>query len=292
MKIAFLGLPLAAVLLHGDGHDIVLAAISRADGVGLRRTKRLVGSTRVFMKPKLDRVFLDRVREAKPDLVVSWYWTNLIPMELVRIAPLGGFGVHPSLLPRHRGPDPTTWAILAGDEETGVSAHRIEADYDTGDVLLQEKLRIDPTWSAFDLARALDRPSLRVLRRVARAFSRGEELPHVAQRPEDVTLAPFPGEELESIRWARPAADILRQVRALSPAPGASTEIAGVVVTILRARETACPAVLEEPGESAFIGGRALVRSADSAVEVLEAEIEGQPASRDDLARLFGGRLV
>ena len=104
--------------------------------------------------------FVARVRAAAPDLLVSWFWTKRIPARLLSVAP--AVGVHPSLLPRHRGPDPYFWAIDAGDETTGVTAHRLDATYDTGPILAQRTLEIRPSWDAWRLARALDRPSLDV----------------------------------------------------------------------------------------------------------------------------------
>lgn len=287
LRIAFFGLPLAALLLARDGHDITLAALSRTDAVGLRRARRLFGD-RLLLKPKVDApALLDRVRAAAPDLLVSWFWTTRLPMTLVRAARLGGIGAHPSLLPRHRGPDPTFWAIASGDEETGVSVHRIEAEYDTGDVLAQERLRIDPSWNAWLLARALDRPSLRLLRATAARFARGEQVSGITQDPALATLAPIPDDEACAIRWARPTAEILRLVRALAPSPGAWTEIDGAVVTITRAEPASrYPAVLE-PGEGTAGEGRAIVRTGDGAVALLAGEIDGVPASAADLAALF-----
>src|SRR6185436_17968339 len=113
-----------------------------------------------------------RVRALQPDLLVSWFWTTRLPMALIEAARFGGIGAHPSLLPRHRGPDPTYWAIASGDVETGVTVHRIAEDYDTGAILAQERLAIDPHWNAWNLARALDRPSLRLLRATAARFAR------------------------------------------------------------------------------------------------------------------------
>ncbi len=155
LRIVFFGLPLAALLLARDGHTIELASICRKDGLGVRRARRTFGRDRVLMKPDAASPALhDRVRALAPDLLVSWFWTKRLPMSLVRLARLGGIGVHPSLLPRHRGPDPTYWAIASGDAETGVTVHRLEEDYDTGDVLTQERLQIDPAWNAWQLARA------------------------------------------------------------------------------------------------------------------------------------------
>lgn len=290
MRIVFFGLPLAAILLARDGHDVALAALSRTDAVGLRRAKRVFGD-RLLIKPSVrDPALLARVKALQPDLLVSWFWTTKLPMSLVRAARLGGIGAHPSLLPRHRGPDPTAWAILSGDEETGVTVHRIEAEYDTGEMLAQEKLRIDPAWNAWLLARALDRPSLRLLRATAARFARGEDVPALPQDPSLATHAPALDDEACAIRWSEPTAQILRQVRALAPAPGAWTEVEGALLTILRAAPAASVPRVLAPGEGALIGDQVLVRTGDGAVALLEAEIDGSPARPADLAALFRSR--
>jgi methionyl-tRNA formyltransferase len=288
LRIAFFGLPLAALLLDRDGHDIAFAALSRTDTVGVRRARRVFGA-RLAVRPDVrSRDLQASVEALEPDLVVSWFWTTRLPMPLVRAARLGGVGVHPSLLPRHRGPDPTYWAIASGDVETGVTAHHIEAEYDTGDILDQERLRIDPAWNAWQLARALDRPSLRVLRRTVARFARGEEVSGVPQEPALATHAPAPDDEACAIGWSWPTARVLRHIRALAPSPGAWTEIDGNLVVIVRAAPApSFPAALA-PGEAIALGGVAVVRTGDTAVALLEGEIDGEPASADALAALVG----
>lgn len=288
LRIVFFGLPLAALLLAKDGHSIELCAVCRKDALGLRRARRTFGKDRVLVRPKAnDPELLARIRSLAPDLIVSWFWTTRLPMNIVRTARFGAFGVHPSLLPRHRGPDPTTWAILSGDDVTGVTVHRIAAEYDTGAILDQETLAIDPAWTAWDLAKALDRPSLRALRRTAMRFARGESVPEKRQDESLATEAPFLEEDASEIRWAWPTERILRLIRALAPAPGAFTEINGSLVHILAAeRVTRFPAALE-PGEGYADEGRAVVRTSDGAIALLRGEIEGQEATAKDLLRLF-----
>jgi methionyl-tRNA formyltransferase len=288
LKIAFFGLPLAALLLAKDGHAIELCAVCRKDALGLRRAKRTFGKGRVIVRPNVsDPALVARVRALEPDLLVSWFWTTRLPMELVATAKHGGIGVHPSLLPRHRGPDPTTWAILAGDTTTGVTVHRIAAEYDTGAMLDREELAIDPTWTGWDLAKALDRPSLRALRRTVARFAKGERVEEIAQDEALATNAPALDDEACAIRWAWPTERVLRHVRALSPAPGAWTEVDGKLVTVLAANKTTrFPSALE-PGEGFAEAGHAVIRTGDGAVIVLEGEIEGSPASAEDIAQLF-----
>lgn len=292
LRLVFFGLPLAAILLARDGHDVALAALSRSDAVGLRRARRLFGPDRLLMKPKVsDPALVERVRSLSPDLFVSWFWTTRLPMPLVGAARLGGIGAHPSLLPRHRGPDPTYWAIASGDVETGVTVHRIEKEYDTGEILAQERLAIDPGWTSWDLARALDRPSLRLLRATVARFARGEAIAGIAQDASLATVAPFPDDEAAALRWSWPTEQVLRHIRALAPAPGAWTEIEGAAVIVTRAaRAPAFPRALT-PGEGAIVGGAPLVRTGDGAILLLEGEIDGSPAIAKDFAALFLSRL-
>ncbi|MEO7111962.1 MAG: formyltransferase family protein, partial [Polyangiaceae bacterium] len=174
MKIAFFGLPLAALLLDADGHDLVYAGICRRSVIGARRLKKRLGA-RVSIVPNLaDEKVSQKIRRAKPDLLVSWFWTKKIPKSILQIAPLGAIGIHPSLLPRHRGPDPYFWAIDSGDKKTGVTAHYLDEQYDTGKILARRELAIDPKWNGWMLAKHLDRPSLVLLRQIVRDFAAGK----------------------------------------------------------------------------------------------------------------------
>src|SRR5258706_7732737 len=161
VRIAYLGLPLAALLLLEDGFEIDLAVLSRTDAPGRRRLVRKLGEARVHARGSVawDDI-AGLLRAARPDLLVSWFWTTKLPTSLVDMARLGGIGVHPSLLPRHRGPDPYFAAIDQGDTVTGVTVHRIDDEYDTGSILASRSVEIEPGWNAWQLARRLDRPSL------------------------------------------------------------------------------------------------------------------------------------
>ncbi|HPB99189.1 MAG TPA: formyltransferase family protein, partial [Polyangiaceae bacterium] len=182
MRIAFLGLPVAALLLLEDGHELVLAGLSGRWRTGERRLRARLGAERVVLDPHHHWAgYLAQLERLQPDLLVSWYFTRRIPMQVVHACKGGGIGVHPSLLPRHRGPDPFFAAIDAGDDVTGVTVHRIEEDYDTGAILAQRRLPIDPSWNAWDLAKKLDRPSLSLLRQTVAALDRGEPIDSVAQ---------------------------------------------------------------------------------------------------------------
>lgn len=287
MRIVFLGLPVCALALRCDGHDIVLAGLRSGLTVGQRRLHKVLGPRRVEIDPHVrwDR-FVHRARALSPDLLVSWFFTRRIPMELCAAARLGGVGVHPSLLPRHRGADPTYAAILAGDEFTGVTAHRIEREYDTGAILGQRRLRIEPSWNAWQLAKALDRPSIALIREVVGRAARGDALVGEPQDEGLATDAPAPTEDDRILRWGQPADRILRQIRALSPAPGALASLGDTPLVVLEAKLVRHAPQALRAGEAAMMDGLAVVKAADVGVALLAAETSEQRLGAADLAML------
>ena len=275
MKIAFFGLPLAALLLARDGHEIVWAGVCRKAAIGTRRLRRVARDVEIV--PDANSVAVrERVRNAGPELIVSWFWTKRLPRQVLALPPLGAFGVHPSLLPRHRGPDPYFWAIRRGDAVSGVTAHVLDDAYDTGAVLARRELAIDPSWSAWTLAKRLDRPSLALMREVARAFASGHALTPMVQDEAHATLAPAPTDDELAIDWRESAADVVALVRAAAPWPGATFTLGEEVLVLEEARVTAVFPRALEPGEAAVrADGAAVVRAGDHAIELLRGRDGG-----------------
>ena len=273
LRIVYFGLPLGALLLAEDGHELDLCVLSPVAAPGERRLRRRLDD-RVLRAEELEQrepELVARYESARPELLVSWFWTRRLSLEWLAIPKTAALGVHPSLLPRHRGPDPYYWAIDSGDRETGVTAHLLEASYDTGALLGEERLAIGSR-NAWQLARALDRPSLRLLRRVVAAFARGEPPRPVPQDETRVTLAPMPeGDELH-VRWTWPTERVLRRIRALSPVPGVGLEISGTEFHVTAARPASGYLAALEPGEADLRDGVAL-RTGDGAVVVEQARL-------------------
>jgi methionyl-tRNA formyltransferase len=283
------------LLLLSDGIDVAFAALSRPHAVGARRLRRRLGTARVLDRPDVTRPEIrDRLVTERVDLVVSWFWTTRLPRALLDAAPLGSVGVHPSLLPRHRGPDPYFWAIDSGDAVTGVTAHRLAEAYDTGAILAQRTLSIDPSWNAWTLAKRLDRPSLSLLREVVGKMAAGERM---AERPQDeanATEAPEPQDALLALSWEQPATAVVRRVRAASPWPGAFTSLGDSVVTITHAEVTDDTPRALEPGEATVRpDGLAVVRAKDAGVVLLAGRDEDdRPVGPGDFARIVAGAVV
>lgn len=299
MKIAYFGLPLAGLLLLQDGHQLCRAVLSPVAGPGRRRLLARLGPARVTEGEALAAVDIgEQLRAAQPDLIVSWYFTRLIEPAWLALAPLGGIGAHPSLLPRHRGPNPFFWSIDRGDHETGVSVHRLSEAYDTGDVLAQQRLAVGHR-DAWQLARALDRPSLQLLRDTVLRISRREPVTATAQDESQATWAGEPNDDQLAVDWSWSTERVLRRIRALSPVPGLALECGGLRFFVNRARaSTLRPAALD-PGEAALFRRQGqvqpLVCTADGSIIVERVSWglnepdfgldEGEIASGADLAQ-------
>jgi methionyl-tRNA formyltransferase len=278
VRIAYFGLPLGACLLAVDGHELCCAVISPVPAPGLRRLRRLIGEERVVVAAEASRDVLEaevtrRLGEAQPDLCVSWYWTRRMGVAWLEAARLGALGAHPSLLPRHRGPNPFYWAIDAGDVETGVSVHRLDEAYDTGAILDVVRVPVG-TRDAWQLARTLDAPGLRLLRRTVKRLARGEHVPERSQDERYATWAPEPEGDALRVDFSWSTERVLRRVRALSPIPGVALELRGLRLFVTRAEATAdFPRVLR-PGEAARWTDRIVVRTGDGAIALTRVVVD------------------
>lgn len=278
-RIACFGLPLAAYLLARDGHDVGFSVLAPIDAPGRRRLERQLGGSRILdaraLGTRLDGAVSEAFERDPPELIVSWFWTRRLPAAWLARARLGGIGAHPSLLPRHRGPNPYFGAIDAGDHETGVTVHRLTPEYDEGDIVLTRALAVGER-DSWQLARALDRPSLALLREATRAFANGTPPAGVPQRSELATWAPEPAGDDLRVVWSWPTERVLRRVRALAPVPGLELDIEGLEVVVTRASRAAQYPSALEPGEAAVYGDRpaVILRTGDGAIAVERAVLE------------------
>ncbi len=160
--------------------------------------------------------------ELRPDVVVVAAFAYLLPPEVLAAPRLGCLNVHPSLLPRHRGPSPVAAALLSGDARTGVSIMLMDEGLDTGPVLSQEALSISETDSTGSLTGALSVMGARLLHSTLDRWLEGD----VVLQPQDESLATC--SELirandAGLDWSLPAVELWRRVRAYYPWPGCYT---------------------------------------------------------------------
>lgn len=114
------------------------------------------------------------LQAARPDVILSFHFDQIFTLETLALAPLGGVNIHPSLLPRHRGPIPAFWALQEGPGAAGISIHHIAARIDAGKVLAQRAHALPPGISASTAARLLHEAALPVIGDVLRLLTQGK----------------------------------------------------------------------------------------------------------------------
>jgi methionyl-tRNA formyltransferase len=210
------------------------------------------------------------------DVAVVVAYGLILPQAVLDAPPLGCLNIHASLLPRWRGAAPIQRAIMAGDTETGVCIMQMEAGLDTGPVLLREAVPIRPDETTAELH---DRLSALGARLIVQALGR-LPLPAIPQEADGVTYAAKIDKAEAKVDWSRPAAEVDRLIRALSPFPGAWTVVNGERIKLLRSR------LVDGHGPPGQVLSGFTVACGAGAVEVTEAQREGKrPMPAQDILR-------
>jgi methionyl-tRNA formyltransferase len=178
---------------------------------------------------------LEHLRAADADLFVIAAYGQLLRQAVLDIPRRGCLNVHPSLLPRHRGPSPIPAAILAGDEETGVTIMLTDRGMDTGPILTQERIPLGREETTASLAPRLAALGADLLVRTIPAWVGGAITPRAQDEAVATGSRTFSRAD-GALDWSRPALDLERQVRALNPWPRAYTFDRGKRLLLLNAR--------------------------------------------------------
>ncbi|MDO8615061.1 MAG: methionyl-tRNA formyltransferase [Dehalococcoidia bacterium] len=290
MSIVFIGTPAFAVpslrRVVADGHAVtaVITQPDRPAGRGRRPSAPPVKLAAAelglpVLQPQSlrDPGALAQVAALQPAVILAVAYGQILRKEFLDIPPRGVLNVHPSLLPRWRGASPIASAILAGDEQTGVTIMLMDAGMDTGPILAQERDAIGPADTTGSLTDRLSALGAELLSRTLRGRLAGE----IEPQPQDearATTCRLIRKQDGAIDWSAPAIDIWRQVRAYNPWPGAYTalegeplhiweawpvgaesgEPAGAVVALTAEQRRALPAG-SDPGAFAVQTGRGLL---------------------------------
>lgn len=182
-----------------------------------------------------DEAVLAQLRDLEPDVIVVAAYGKLLPQALLDIPKKAIINVHSSLLPQYRGAAPINWAVLNGDEETGVTIQYMAAELDAGDILLAKRTAIDPQEDAAQLYGRLAELGGEAASEALALLERGEA-PRIPQvYGPQYQYASMLSREMSPLDWAKPARTLVNQVRGLIPWPCASTEVAGVRWKVFRA---------------------------------------------------------
>jgi len=184
---------------------------------------------------------VEELAKLAPDLIVTAAYGQILKQPVLDVPRRGVLNVHASLLPRHRGAAPVAAAILAGDEETGITILQTELALDAGPILAQRRVPISPQDTTGTLTERLAEEGADLLMEALPAWLSGSLAP-TSQDASVATYAPTLHKEDGRVDWGLPAEDIWRRVRAFTPWPGAFTYLDGQPLRLLDTWPLAAPA--------------------------------------------------
>ncbi|MEW5735417.1 MAG: methionyl-tRNA formyltransferase [Thermodesulfobacteriota bacterium] len=287
MRVVFFGTPEFAVpslqALVEAGVDVaaVVTAPDRPKGRGRKlaappvKEAALSLSLPVWQQASVrSGEFIGRVAELAPDFLAVVAYGLILSPELLAVPRHMCVNVHPSLLPRYRGPAPIPWALINGDSVTGVTTMAMDQGMDSGGILLQERDSILDTDTAESMHDRLAGMGARLLVRTLDEIANGC-LQAVPQDPAGVTIASRLSKEDGRIEWNRSARDLSCFVRGMFPWPGAFTTADGQRLKLLFA--SVWPEnTSAEPGTVLAGGDRGLlVATREGVLAVTRLQAEG-----------------
>lgn len=236
-----------------------------------------------------DGAFAAWIAERRPEAGVLAAYGRILKKPILDAFPQGVLNMHPSLLPRHRGPSPIAGALLEGDQETGVTIMRLSEEMDAGDILLQEAAPIDPEENAGTLGARLAEMGGHLTEAALAELEAGTAV-FTPQDHAKATYTRLLHKEDGRMQWSLPARALHNMVRAYTPWPGAQTLWNGQVLRVLRTRmddeEAAAP-----PGEVVQVTKSSLRVAAGQGHLYIESV---QPPGKRpmEIAAFLQGRLI
>jgi methionyl-tRNA formyltransferase len=289
MKIVFMGTPQAAVpslqKILADGHE-VSAVWTQPDRPAGRGNKLTVSPVKEFALQNNLPVFqpnkiktpesLELFQTARVDVAVVVAYGRILPETFLRSFPNGCLNLHFSLLPKYRGAAPVNWAIVQGEEKTGVTTMQMDAGLDTGDILLQTETEIGRGENSLEL---MQRLSILGADLISETLNRYQRLEHIPQNHDLATFAPIMKKEDGLIDWKMSANEISNRIRGFQPFPTSYSYYQGKKLTIWKSKGVESPEsksykngeILQARGHNLFVNcGK------DSVIQIEELQLEGK----------------
>ena len=292
MRIVFMGTPTFAVpvlsALLDAAHDVVgvYSQPDRPTGRGRRlsptpvKEYALGRGLEVSQPPSLrrDASVRDRLTELAPDVIVVAAYGLFLPSDVLETPHLGCLNVHPSLLPKYRGPSPVATSILNGDEVTGVTVMKITEQMDSGPIVAQSETAIGPDETGGQLTVRLYQMGAELTVDALPRWEGGE----IRARPQDdskATVTRLLSREDGEIDWQLPAVKIAREVRAYHSWPGSFTRWGGRLLKVLEASGVDADGAGEPAGTVVtLLDGGLGVAAGEGVLELRRLQLEGRSA--------------
>ena len=284
MRVVFMGTPdIAATCLTKileDGFQVVgvYTQPDRPKGRGMKmvyssvKEVALAHDLPVFQPENFrEDAQVEQLKALQPDVVAVVAYGRILPQRVLDIAPKGFINIHASILPQYRGSAPYQWAVLDGQEETGVTAMYLCREMDAGDMIDVAKTPIGADETAGEL---LDRLAVLGAELLSKTLSKVEkgEVKGIPQDASKATYAPMLDKTMCAIDWTKTAQQVHNHVRGLHPWPVATAELSGTKFKIHTTK------VVEGSGEPGTILGLTktglLVACGEGAIEIRSLQAE------------------
>lgn len=294
MKVVFMGTPEFALRQLNElvlaGHQLVLVVTAPDRRAGRGRKSKPTPVKTAAQQAALPVITpedvnapetVEQIANAEPDVVVVAAFGQKLGGELLRVARLGCFNVHASLLPKYRGAAPINWALIKGEKTTGVTIQSMAVEIDAGAVAVQKEVSIDPKWNVLDLTRELAELGAALLRKILSELEAGT-LELTSQATEGITRARRLRKSDGIIDWTKPAQKIHNLIRGVTPWPGGQTvhvdnrdNVLNLLLTETMAAESETEA--GEPGEIVAIGDEGIeVACGEGTLRILKLKPAGK----------------
>ncbi|HZH00984.1 MAG TPA: methionyl-tRNA formyltransferase [Flavisolibacter sp.] len=292
LRIVFMGTPefavasLDALVQAGCNIVGVITAPDKPAGRGMQLQQSAVKQyaaakgLNVLQPEKLKNPgFLEILQSLKADLQIVVAF-RMLPEVVWNMPPMGTVNVHGSLLPHYRGAAPINWAVINGENETGVTTFKLKHEIDTGDILLQERIPIGDDETSGSLHDRMKETGAQLLVRTVQGLANGslQEIPQseISNQKSEIKHAPKIFTETCRIDWNWPVDDIYNLIRGLSPYPAAFTELNGKKLKIYSSNKEK-RAIEKVPGEwdtdkSTFLR----FAGKDGFISIKELQLEGK----------------
>lgn len=216
--------------------------------------------------------FYSELKEYEPDMICVAAYGKILPKNILDLPRYGCINVHASLLPKYRGAAPINWAIIRGEEITGVTTMMMDEGMDTGDMLLQKEVKIEVEDDAESLSEKLSIVGADLLLETMRLQKQGR-LARIPQGHSKATYAPMLKKEDGIIDWRKSSEEIKNLIRGTLPWPGAHTTIDGKNLKLYKAEVSHG---IGKPGEAILSeSGILRVATGNGSIDVTEIQIEG-----------------
>lgn len=293
MRVLFAGSPVIAVpslVRLSVEHEVVgvLTNPESAQGRGLAVARTAVAEIAaaifgdrvpVLAFERLGAEARAAVAALRPDILVSFAYGRIFGPRFLALFPRGGVNVHPSILPRYRGPTPIPFAIMNRESETGITVQRLALEMDSGDVLGVETLPLRGTETTEDLTETAALVGADLLSRVLEDIAAGRE----AARPQEgqPSYCSLLSKEDGLVDWSAPVLDIDAKIRAYSPWPGAFTWFRGQRLGLLES--VPYPGLESEPARPGTLLGLdkrrgLMVKTVDGELALRRLQIQNKKA--------------